>query len=177
MNSFTQAPAKPPAEQTSEPIVRAAELADRQALHELVKDAGVFSAEEVAIAVELIDSALDKPADEDGYRLLIAKFPEETRAAGYICYGRTPFTHSSWDLYWLATHPSQRRRGVARKLCQRLEEMIAKRGGTHIRVETSSTGGYSAARGFYASAGYTQMACIPDFYKPGDDLFTFCKRL
>jgi ribosomal protein S18 acetylase RimI-like enzyme len=157
--------------------IRSAQPSDRRPLHELVAAAGVFSPEEVACARELIDSALDNKAEEDGYKLLIAEAPEDHQIIGYVCYGRIPFTRSSFDLYWLATHPEQRRRGIARALCTRMEELIRSQGGTHVRVETSGTSGYGAAREFYERAGYPQVARIPDFYKPGDDLFTFCKRL
>jgi ribosomal protein S18 acetylase RimI-like enzyme len=159
------------------PSIRPAQPSDRQRLHKLVKSTEVFSAEEITCASELIDLGLDKKDDPEGYKLLVAELPEDLTLAGYVCYGHTPFTRSGWDLYWLATHPELRRRGVGRTLCTTMEEIIGKLGGTHIRVETSGTKGYGAARDFYERAGYALMARIPDFYKPGDDLFTFLKRL
>ncbi len=158
-------------------MIRPAHPSDRRPLHKLVQSTEVFSVEEITCAVELIDLGIDKEEDPEGYKLLVAELPEDKTLAGYVCYGRVPFTRSTWDLYWLATHPELRRRGVGRALCTKMEEIIGKLGGTHIRVETSGTSGYGAARDFYERAGYAQVARIPDFYKPGDDLFTFLKRL
>jgi ribosomal protein S18 acetylase RimI-like enzyme len=161
-------------------IIRSARPSDRRPLHELVAAAGVFSVEEITVARELIDSglaALEAGLKDCDYYLLLAESPDASEVIGYICYGRVPFTAGAWDLYWLATHPSHRRRGAGRALCAALEQTVRSRGATHIRVETSSTDGYSAARAFYERLGYPLMARIGDFYKPGDDLFSFCKRL
>jgi len=164
-------------------IIRSSRPDDRLVLHELVAAAGVFSVEEVVCARELIDEAIarkDQSSDE-GYHILIAELPAESDGqsfvVGYILYGRVPFTRSSWDLYWLATHPNAQRRGVARLLVAAMEQVIKERGGTHVRVETSGTEGYAAARTFYVNTGYAQMTRLPEFYKPGDDLHTFLKRL
>jgi ribosomal protein S18 acetylase RimI-like enzyme len=160
-------------------LIRTSRLADQSALHDLVATAGVFSSEEVVCARELIDESLaaKQPASDEDYQLLVAELPEDGRIVGYVCYGRVPFTASSWDLYWLATHPEVRRRGIARTLVATMEQAIRDRGGQNVRVETSSTEGYGAARSFYDGIGYTLMARLPDFYKPGDDLFSFFKRL
>lgn len=160
---------------------RAARPSDREPLHELIASTGVFSKEEIVVARELIDSGLGLSGRDDGYKLLVAELaadaPEAERIIGYVCYGQTPFTRSGWDLYWLATRPDQQRRGTGRILCAAMEAEIRSAGGTHIRVETSGTEGYHAARMFYERVGYQQMARLPDFYKPGDDLYTFLRRL
>jgi ribosomal protein S18 acetylase RimI-like enzyme len=168
---------------TDTTIIRSSRPEDRLALHELVAAAGVFSVEEMACARELIDEAIarkEQPEDA-GYHLLVAELPDEqgesSYLAGYILFGRVPFTRSSWDLYWLATHPDAQRRGVARMLVAAMEQEIKDRGGTHVRVETSGTEGYAAARTFYEQTGYAQMTRLPEFYKPGDDMYTFLKRL
>lgn len=139
----------------------------------------MFSPEEVTCAQELIDSALKPvaPGAEPDYRVLVAEQAEDGSLLGYVLFGRVPFTRSSFDLYWLATHPEKRRQGAARQLCAALEDAIRELGGTHIRVETSGTAGYTAARLFYERVGYQLMTRLPDFYKPGDDLFSFLKRV
>lgn len=161
-------------------LIRRSRAEDKPALHELVAATGVFSSEEVTCARELIDESLAKigsPGADEGYQLLIAELPEDGRIVGYVCYGHTPFTAATWDLYWLATHPDVQRRGVARTIVAAMEQAIRDRGGQNVRVETSGTAGYAAARGFYERNGYTLMARLTDFYKPGDDLFSFFKRL
>ena len=160
-------------------IIRGGRPEDRAALHQLVAAVGVFSDEEVTCARELIDEGLDAEAanSAEGYKLLVAELATDGSVVGYVCYGRVPFTASTWDLYWLATHPAQRRLGVARSLCATMEQIIRDGGGTHVRVETSGLSGYGAARIFYERVGYSLAARLPDFYKAGDDQFLFFKRL
>ena len=164
-----------PAE-TPPPRIRPAAPADRDALCALVTAAGVFSDEEIACAQDIIDDALSDPGPEN-YQILVAERGDEGTLVGYACYSRTPFTRAASDLYWLATHPEHRRGGAARGLINAMEAELARQGIIHIRVETSGTGGYSAARAFYQSLGYENIARIPDFYKPGDALYTYYKRL
>ena len=156
--------------------IRPADPADRDALCALVAAAGVFSDEEVACAQDIIDEALAEPGPQN-YQILVAELPESGTLVGYACYSRTPFTRAASDLYWLATHPQHRRGGAARRLIAAMETELRRQGIIHVRVETSGTGGYSAARSFYESLGYENIARIPDFYKPDDALYTYYKRL
>src|SRR5262249_46615106 len=82
-----------------------------------------------------------------------------------------------WDLYWIVTHPDARGSGVARALVGHMEEEIRGAGARLVRVETSRTDGYGAARAFYQRLQYPVVAELPDFYKPGDDLLVMLKRL
>lgn len=157
-------------------LIRPAKQPDRDALCTLVESAGVFSAEEITTARELIDQALENPS-LDNYQILLAEHVGSGHVVGYACYARTPFTRAASDLYWLATHPGHRRGGVARQLIATMEADLQRARVEHVRVETSGTGGYSAARSFYDRCGYQNIARIPDFYKPGDDLYTYYKRL
>lgn len=141
----------------------------------MVSGAGVFSEEEVEIAEELVDGALDPQGDPDPYLILIAELDEQI--VGYVCYGHIPMTQASWDLYWIATDPKVRRQGVAHKLCQEMEADIRQRGGKQVRVETSSTSGYESAHRFYERTGYPVVCRLTDFYKPGDDLLQMYKVL
>jgi GNAT superfamily N-acetyltransferase len=134
---------------------------------------GLFSKEEVSVALELIDAALAEPGGE--YRVLVAEHDGEL--AGYVCYGPTPMTEGTWDLYWIATHPRARGRGVARALTQRMEAELRTVGARMVRVETSQLDGYGAAHAFYAALQYPVVARMHDFYKPGDDLLVMMKRL
>jgi ribosomal protein S18 acetylase RimI-like enzyme len=155
-------------------VLRRPSRGDRRALEELVAHDGLFTREEVAVALELIDAALDDPQGD--YRVLVAEL-EGARLAGYICYGPTPMTERTWDLYWIATHPEARGRGVARALVERMEEELRGLSARLIRVETSQQESYGAAHAFYERLGYPCAARLPAFYKPGDDLLILLKRL
>jgi ribosomal protein S18 acetylase RimI-like enzyme len=155
------------------PHVRPLQLRDRAPLHQLLTKDGLFTREEVSVALELIDGALAEPGGE--YRVLCADL--DGKLAGYICYGPTPMTEGTWDLYWIVTHPDARGNGVARTLVGRVEHELRALGARLIRVETSRLDGYGAARAFYERLEYPISAVMPDFYKPGDDLLVMLKRL
>lgn len=155
------------------PSVRPLQLRDRAPLHQLLTQDGLFTREEISVALELIDDALADPGGE--YHVLVAEL--DGRVAGYVCYGDTPMTDGTWDLFWIVTHPDARRAGVARSLVTRMEAELRARGARLVRVETSRLDGYGAARAFYERLGYPVCAVLPDFYRPGDDLLVMLKRL
>jgi ribosomal protein S18 acetylase RimI-like enzyme len=97
--------------------------------------------------------------------------------SGFIVYGPTPMTRGTYDLYWIATDPEVRGAGLGSSLVATMEADLRARGARLVRVETSATDGYGAARAFYAARGYAETARIPDFYRPGDDLLVLTKRL
>jgi len=153
---------------------------DRARLEAALRSDTTFLEEEVAVALELVDRALESHADlvacEHDYTVLIADlsgFP----VAGYICFGRTPMTEGTWDLYWVVTHAEARGRGIARSLIRAMELEVADRGASAIRVETSQKESHGAARRLYDRLGYPEHARFPDFYRVGDDLIVYYKRL
>ncbi len=155
-------------------VTRPIEKADRAPLEEALRSDETFTDEEVAVALELIDSALGSaPSD---YQVRVA-VDGEGSVLGYICFGRTPMTDATYDLYWLVTHRRARGRGVATGLVASMERELAARGPCSIRVETSIQESYGAARSFYDRCGYPEHARFPDFYRPGDDLVVYYKRL
>jgi ribosomal protein S18 acetylase RimI-like enzyme len=87
-------------------------------------------------------------------------------------------TVCTYDLYWIVTHAQARGQGVARALIEAMEAELRSRGPrAQIRVETSQTEGYGAARKLYDRMGYPEMARFANFYKEGDDLIVFYKVL
>lgn len=96
---------------------------------------------------------------------------------GYCCYGPTPMTENTFDLYWIASAPEVRGQGIGAGLVSAMEADLRRRKARIIRVETSATEAYGPTRGFYASMKYGEEARIKDFYKQGDDLIILTKRL
>jgi ribosomal protein S18 acetylase RimI-like enzyme len=155
--------------------VRIRELGDgdRDGLEGALRSDETFRDDEVAVALELIDDALSGGTD---YLVRVAE--EETgRLAGYICFGQTPMTASTWDLYWIVVHRDARGRGVAGSLLRAMEEELRGRAATGIRVETSELESYGAARALYDRHGYPEAARLADFYRVGDGLIVYYKRL
>jgi GNAT superfamily N-acetyltransferase len=147
---------------------------DRDALVDMVSAS--FRPDEGVVALELIDDAI---AGSDDYWILVAAdVPGPAHGmGGYICYGPTPMTASTYDLYWIVTHPQARGRGVAGALIQAMEAELGRRRATGVRVETSETESYGAARRLYARHEYPQVAHLVDFYRSGDGLIIYYKRL
>ncbi|WP_438019948.1 bifunctional GNAT family N-acetyltransferase/class I SAM-dependent methyltransferase [Sorangium sp. So ce315] len=154
---------------------------DRPLIAELLEALPAFTADERAVALELVDATLAQPSS-DGYRFVLSFHgaPGQggaPRLAGYLCYGRTPMTQSTYDLYWIATSPDFARSGVARGLVSTMEGEIAREGGGLVRVETGSREGHGAAVRFYDAVQFTRAAVIADFYAPGDDLIIYTRRV
>jgi ribosomal protein S18 acetylase RimI-like enzyme len=102
---------------------------------------------------------------------------QDGQPVGYICFGPTPMTQGTFDLYWIATDPGVRGQGVGSSLIAAMENELRARNGRLVRVETSATDDYGPTRGFYQRANYREEARVRDFYRPGDDLVILGKRL
>jgi ribosomal protein S18 acetylase RimI-like enzyme len=147
---------------------------DREPLQRLLVETRYFSEDEVAIALELIDVVLDRPEQKD-YIIRVCRDGETV--LGYYCVGPTPATESTYDLYWIAVAASMHGRGIGKELIAHAEQLICSRGGRLVMVETSSRPQYDKTRRFYGICGYSELARIKDYYRPGDDLVIFGKYL
>ena len=79
-------------------------------------------------------------------------------------------------LGWTYIQSDQRRQGVGTALLARVGDEIAKRGARKLYLETGAKG-YEAALSFYGKHGFTQEACLPDFYSDGEDCLILARRL
>jgi ribosomal protein S18 acetylase RimI-like enzyme len=155
-------------------MIRPIAAGDRAILEQAVTAS--FVRDEVAVALELIDASI---AGSDDYQSLVASQVEGAPhgIGGYLCYGPTPMTRATYDLYWIVTHPDARGRGVAGALISAMEAALRGAGATGVRVETSETESYGAARRLYQRLGYPRAAHLRDFYRPGDGLIIYYKQL
>jgi ribosomal protein S18 acetylase RimI-like enzyme len=151
-----------------------ARASDRAALRRLVDATGVFYPEERAIALELLDERLARGA-KSGYEFFFAERGGEL--VGYCTWGSVPLTQDSYDLYWIAVHPSAQGSGVGRRLMALAERAVGRRGGGRLYIETSSRPAYARTRRFYRAARYRQAARLADFYAAGDHKIVFCKTI
>lgn len=154
--------------------VRPLAPADRAAIAQVIASDETFKPDEVAVALELVDLAI---AGSNDYEVRVTESEDDGEVCGYICFGRTPMTVRTYDLYWIVVHARARGRGVARLLVDAMEGEVRSRGGGQIRVETSETDGYGTARAVYAKLGYPEASRLQDFYSPGDALITYYKVL
>ena len=148
--------------------------ADRDKVGQLVAATGFFSAEEIAIARELVEERL-KQGESSGYFFLFAE--EAKRLVAYACFGPIPGTLHSFDLYWIAVHPAGQGRGLGRSLLEAAEQTMVKKGAVRLYVDTSSRPQYEPTRRFYKACGYREAAFLEDFYAPQDGKVIFVKAL
>ena len=118
---------------------------------------------------------MNPPANSD-YFFLGAFTPEE-ELAGFACYGPTPGTDRTYDLYWIAVDPAAQGAGSGTILLSEVERRLKGLNARLVVVETSSRSDYVDARGFYTRRGYAESAMVREFYAPADDRITFTKRL
>jgi len=159
---------------------------DRAQLIDILSQGAGFRSEEIACAIELLDAALapsdGEPADQrdpddTGYEARVAVADDGERVLGYACFGATPMTEATYDLYWLVVAENARGRGVGGALVAAVDAELKQRGARIIRVETSSLEGQGGARRFYEKTGFRLAGAIPDFYRQGDDLLVYAKVL
>lgn len=146
--------------------------AHRARLEQLTRATDFFRAEEVATALELLDESL---AGDEDYQFLGAF--DDDQLIGYACWGPTPGTHSTSDLYWIVVDRSRQGSGIGSQLLGEVERRLSADGRRLVVVETSSRADYVATRAFYEARGYTKTATIPAYYAPGDDLVIYTKDL
>ncbi len=164
------------------PAIRLADLqpSHRSDIVSIVRATAVFSEAEVDVAVELFDevyggqqAAVGEP---NGDYEFIGAFAGD-RLVGFACYGLTPATDRTWDLYWIAVHPDAQRTGAGAALMAEVERRLEERRARLVIVETSSRDDYAPTRRFYAKRGYTEHARLRDFYAAGDDRVILGKRI
>jgi ribosomal protein S18 acetylase RimI-like enzyme len=147
---------------------------DVEAVRALVASTGFFSAEEIAMAGDLVRERL-AIGEASGYEFL---FHEEAgRLAGYACFGPIPCAPGRFDLYWIAVREDRRGSGLGRRILAACEERIRRAGGVKIYVDTASRDQYRPTRAFYEGNGYAVEARLADFYSDGDDKVIYVKDL
>jgi ribosomal protein S18 acetylase RimI-like enzyme len=153
-------------------VLRPVTADDRAAIEQMFQSNTIFGKHEVAVALEVFDASLN-PAQAD-YESVGVEL--DGRVVGWICWGPTPCTEGTFDMYWIAVDPSVHGAGLGSMLVAEMERRLTGRARL-IVVETGGRKEYDATRGFYLARNYQEVARVKDFYAPGDDQVIFVKRL
>ena len=153
------------------PHLRDLTPADRDRIEAITRSVRLFREDEVPIALEVFDEAVSgRPTNT--YNLLGAEL--DGRLVGWICWGPTPCTLGTYDLYWMAVDPDAQGTGIGTALLLEMERRLAGLARL-IVIETAGRSDYEGTRAFYQGRGYSPLSVIPDFYAPGDDQVVFVK--
>lgn len=147
---------------------------DKNVVMAILKQTKFFRPEELKIAEEVFDDSISG-GPEVSYQSFVAK--EAQKTIGWVCFGPTPCTVGTFDIYWLAVAPDNQKQGVGTSLVQYATAIIKNLKGRMIAVETSGSQRYFSTRQFYEKLGYRNEACIKDFYSVGDDKVIYIGRI
>jgi ribosomal protein S18 acetylase RimI-like enzyme len=178
----------------------------RDRITQILDATRVFRPEEVEVALELFDETFpsdDSRSDDvvaspdaTAYRLpptacsstahrlpptacsyaFLGAFTPDDELVGYACYGPTPDTDRTFDLYWIAVDPDAQGGGGGTRLLTEVERRLQGQNARMLIVETSSRSEYAPTRHFYEKRGYAEAARVREFYAPLDDRIIFTKR-
>jgi GNAT superfamily N-acetyltransferase len=153
------------------PDLRHLTAADRGRIEDITRAVRVFRDDEVPVALEVFDAAVAGSPDYTAVGAVL-----DGRLAGWICWGPTPCTLGTYDLYWMAVDPGLHGSGIGTSLITEMELRLV--GAARlVVVETAGRPDYAPTRAFYEARGYRPTAVVPDFYSPGDDQIIYTKRL
>jgi ribosomal protein S18 acetylase RimI-like enzyme len=155
--------------------IRGIQTKDRPRLKAILAAQRHFKAQEVEVALELIDIGLSRPFQKD-YTIRCVE-EDETGVQGYICYGKAPLTDAVYDLYWIVIHPASWNRGFGSSLLIHAEEDLRRQKARLLLIETSSLPPYESPRAFYQKRGYVEKARVTDYYAAGEHKLIYGKAL
>ncbi len=147
---------------------------DEPAVLRILEQTQMFTPAEVNVALELIGIYLNS-LDQKDYLIYVSE-NEMHDISGYVCFGPTPATDGTYDLYWIAIAPDFQNQGIGKQLLEFAEAEVRRLNGRLMIIETSGQEKYHKTRDFYLRNQYQLEARIKDFYRPRDDRLVFVKR-
>lgn len=151
------------------------QTSDTEAVMALLAQTGYFRDDEIEIAREVFEDALNEN-DEQGYHSFVLR-DENDRPLGWICFGPTPCTIGTFDIYWIAVSKGCQNQGLGSKLINFASDQIKAMNGRLMVIETSGTEKYSSTRYFYEKNNFRTAAVIDDFYQVGDAKVIYVKTI
>lgn len=151
-----------------------AQIEDRDAVLRMLEETQFFRPEEILTGMEVFDDAIEDGPEGD-YQSYVARQGDKT--IGWVCFGPTPCTVGTYDIYWVVVSPDNQNQGVGAALMQFASTAIKNSNGRMIVVDTSGTERYIPTQRFYEKLGYCPEHRIKDFYGVGDDMVIYIKRI
>jgi len=102
--------------------LRPLSAADRGRIEDITRAVGLFRDDEIPVALEVFDEAV-REGGSQSYTALGADV--DGRLVGWICWGPTPCTLGTYDLYWMAVDPALQGGGIGSALLGEMELRLA----------------------------------------------------
>jgi len=154
--------------------LRKAEMGDMPDVIEIIKETGFFRPVEVEVAAEVFT---DTSGNQECGSYLSYVAEMDGRVAGWICFGPTPCTMGTFDVYWIVVNPRDQRHRIGARLLGFAENEILRRDGRMVVIETSGQEKYGSTQRFYEKNGYRLDAVVDDFYSVGDSKMIYTNHL
>ena len=154
--------------------IRYSRKKDRPQILSILSQTKFFHQGELQVAQEVLDEALQH-GPKGHYQSFVAVI--DKKIAGWICFGPTPCTIGTFDIYWIAVDPDKQRAGIGKSLMDFGTKLIKMRNGRLIVVETSGKAQYVSTQKFYEKIGYALDCRLKNFYAPGDDKMIYSKHI
>ncbi len=156
-------------------MIRAATPLDIPVLVQLTEDTAMFRDYEIQALREVLDDYFSTN-QAGGHRCDVWQATGEP-ILGYTYFAPAAMTEGTWYLYWIAVRAERQGKGLGSRLLVHVEDAIRSAGGRVLFIETSSLPIYEPTRRFYLKNGYEVNGQLRDFYRDGDDMVVFRKRL
>lgn len=154
--------------------IRKAEHSDGQRVLAFMEATDFFRPCEMVIAEEVFYDAVEvKPGND--YQSYVGEL--EGRPVGWVCFGPTPCTVGTWDIYWIGVDKTVQHQRIGSQLLDFAHEQIRQQGGRLAIIETSGSEKYLPTQNFYLKNDYILAASVADFYAPDDPKLIFTRSL
>jgi ribosomal protein S18 acetylase RimI-like enzyme len=155
-------------------MIRSTTPADTSPLLDLTAATGVFKPHEVETLRDVLADYHETNVSHDHVAITSER---DGKVVGFAYYAPDSMTDRTGYLYWIAIDPRVQGKGLGAELMSYLEADVKARRGRLLFIETSSTTPYDPTRRFYEKFGYVVAAVLRDYYRDGDDMVVFGKRL
>ena len=142
---------------------------DVQHIKDILASTGFFdqAPDEIDIAVELAEYALKNGNKIENYDFIFAE--EDGKVLGYTCFGHTPCTLNTFEIYWIAVDATLQHGGVGRGLINEVLKKIKPLGAKKLVLYTAGRDQYIPTHRFYEAVGFKEEARLKNYYDEGDD--------
>ena len=142
---------------------------DYEGIVEVALRSGLFDADQL----DVLTAMIREPSEQDVW---FADLTDD-RPTGVAYLAPEKFTEGTWNLYFIAVHPDNQRRGRGKAILEFICDWLIREEQRMLIIETAGIPDFQYVRDFYAANGFENEGRIRDFYAEGVDKVIFRKLL